>query len=71
MQTNDRGLSYLWDMYTAANEIVEFIRNCSLASFTRNKLLRYAVERQLLALVKQPGMYLSSISKAIRKSLGN
>jgi len=42
--------SYLWDMREAAREIVEFVEGVSHEAFTKNKQLRYAVERQLLVI---------------------
>ena len=42
--------SYLWDMREAGREIVEFIDGVSYDEFTKNKQLRYAIERQLLVI---------------------
>lgn len=50
MPHNDRELSYLWDMQTAAKEIVEFMRGVKFARFEKNKVLRFAAERQLLVI---------------------
>lgn len=43
----DRDVSYLWDMREAAQLALEFTRGESLASFSQDKKLRSAVERQL------------------------
>jgi uncharacterized protein with HEPN domain len=37
----------LWDIREAAREIHEFMRGVKLNQFENNKMLRYAVERQL------------------------
>jgi uncharacterized protein with HEPN domain len=50
MQPENRDLAYLWDMREAAREIVGFLKNIKYSDFTRNNLIRYAVERQLLVL---------------------
>jgi uncharacterized protein with HEPN domain len=50
MQPEDRELSYLWDMREAATEIAAFMQGVKFAEFEKNKLLRYAVERQLLVI---------------------
>jgi uncharacterized protein with HEPN domain len=50
MPVSKRDLSYIWDMRTAAQEILEFMQGVSLAEFERNNQLRYAVERQLMVI---------------------
>jgi len=50
MQINNRDLAYLWDMRTAAQEIMDFMQGVSQSAFVKNNLLRYAVERQLLGI---------------------
>ena len=47
MRPEERDAAYLWDMREAAREVVDFIRGVTYADFERNKLLRYAVERQI------------------------
>jgi len=47
MPPEGRELSYLWDMRQAAREIVEFMQGVKFAEFEKNKVVRYAVERQL------------------------
>jgi len=48
MPSKDREQSYLWDMREAAQEIISFMKDVKFAQFEKNKLLRSAVERQLL-----------------------
>lgn len=50
MPISKRDLAYLWDMRTAAGEIMEFMQGVSQAAFERNNQLRYAVERQLMVI---------------------
>ena len=50
MPVSQRDLSYIWDMRTAAREILEFMQGVSPVEFERNTQLRYAVERQLMVI---------------------
>jgi len=50
MQPENRELAYLWDMREAAQEIVSFVANVKYTDFINNKMIRYAVERQLLVI---------------------
>ena len=50
MPISKRDLSYVWDMWTAAQEILDFMQGVSQAEFERNNQLRYAVERQLMVI---------------------
>jgi uncharacterized protein with HEPN domain len=50
MHPEERDLAYLWDLREAAQEIVAFIKGVSFDGFTKNKMIRYAVERQLLVI---------------------
>jgi uncharacterized protein with HEPN domain len=50
MQPKDRDLAYLWDMREAAREIAAFMKGIPYAEFEKNKILRYATERQLLVI---------------------
>ena len=50
MPVSKRDLSYIWDMRTAAQEILEFMQGVSQTEFERNNQLRYAVERQLMVI---------------------
>ena len=50
MPPHERELSYLWDMKEAANEIIQFMRGVKFSEFEKNKVLRFAAERQLLVI---------------------
>lgn len=50
MQQDDQARSYLWDIRNAAHEINTFMRGVKYTEFENNKILRYAVERQLLVI---------------------
>lgn len=50
MPHNEREPAYLWDMQTAAKEIVQFMRGVKFVEFEKNKVLRFAAERQLLVI---------------------
>ena len=50
MQPKERDAALLWDMREAACEIVEFVKEVSYEEFVSNKVLRYAVERQILVI---------------------
>jgi uncharacterized protein with HEPN domain len=39
--------AYLWDIRDAAREVAGFVRGVKYEEFEKNKVLRYAVERQL------------------------
>lgn len=50
MPPEERDLALLWDMREAAREILEFIQGTAFAHFASNKMLRYAVERQIVVM---------------------
>ena len=50
MRPDEQARSYLWDIRNAAQEINSFLRGVKYAEFENNKILRYAVERQLLVI---------------------
>ena len=50
MQLNDRDKGYLWDMLDAAKDILGFISDVHYEQFEANKMIRFAVERQLLVI---------------------
>ena len=50
MQPEEQDLAFLWDMCTAANDIVAFVKGVKYAGFIQNRMIRYAVERQLLVI---------------------
>jgi len=47
MSLDDQVKAYLWDIREAAREIDDFMRGVKFHQFEKNKMLRYAVERQL------------------------
>jgi len=47
-ERKDAGL--LYDIISAAKDIEVFMEDCDFESFSSNKMLRYAVERQLLVI---------------------
>lgn len=47
MPPDEQAQSYLWDIREAAREINGFMRGIKFHEFEKNKMLRYAVERQL------------------------
>ena len=47
MLPDEQAKAYLWDIREAAREIHEFMRGVKFHQFEQNKMLRYAVERQL------------------------
>jgi uncharacterized protein with HEPN domain len=47
MPLDEQAKSYLWDIREAAREINGFLRRVKFHQFEKNKMLRYAVERQL------------------------
>ena len=50
MQLNERDTSYLWDISEACKDILQFIRDVSFKEFSEKKIIRYAVERQILVI---------------------
>jgi len=50
MPLDEQVRSYLWDIREAGHEIDEFLREIKFHEFEKNKVLRYAVERQLLVI---------------------
>ncbi len=47
MHPDEQVRAYLWDIRDAAREIAGFVRGVSFDQFEKNKVLRYAIERQL------------------------
>ena len=47
MLPDEQTKAYLWDIREAAREIEEFTRGVIFHQFEKNKILRYALERQL------------------------
>jgi uncharacterized protein with HEPN domain len=50
MPLDEQARSYLWDIREAAREIDEFLSGIKFHDFEKNRVLRYAVERQLLVI---------------------
>jgi len=50
MPLDEQSRSYLWDIHEAAREIEEFLRGVKFHEFEKTKVLRYAIERQLLVI---------------------
>ncbi|SRR6266496_5746460 len=50
MPLDEQARSYLWDIREAAREIEQFLRGMKFHEFEKNKVLRYAIERQLLVI---------------------
>ena len=48
MQPKDK--AYLWDISQACKDILEFIEGISFHDFSNKKMIRYAVERQILVI---------------------
>jgi uncharacterized protein with HEPN domain len=63
MPLEEQARSYLWDIHEAAREIQEFLRGVKFHEFEENKILRYAIERQLLVI----GEAAAHISPQFRK----
>jgi uncharacterized protein with HEPN domain len=47
MLPDEQAKAYLWDIREAAREIYGFMHGVKFHQFEKNKMLRYAVERQL------------------------
>jgi uncharacterized protein with HEPN domain len=47
MPLDEQAKSYLWDIREAVREIESFVKGVKFHQFEKNKILRYAVERQL------------------------
>jgi uncharacterized protein with HEPN domain len=50
MLPEEKDAALLWDMHKAASEIVEFVKGANYEKFQSDKILRYAVERQILVI---------------------
>jgi uncharacterized protein with HEPN domain len=50
MRPEDRNIALLWDIREVAREIVEFMKGTTHHPFTSQKVLRYAVERQMMVI---------------------
>jgi len=61
MQPEQRDAALLWDMREAACEIAQFVKGISYEEFESNKVLRYAVERQILVIGEAAGRVSSTL----------
>lgn len=50
MLPNDKDKAYLWDIREACKDILDFIEGVSFQEFSDKKIVRYAVERQILVI---------------------
>jgi uncharacterized protein with HEPN domain len=50
MQPEQKDRALLWDIKEAAQDILEFVEGMSSQDFETNKVVRYAVERQILVI---------------------
>jgi uncharacterized protein with HEPN domain len=50
MQPEQKDAAVLWDIRQAAEDIVEFVKGMKNHQFESNKVVRYAVERQILVI---------------------
>ena len=50
MLPEERDRALVLDMISAAEDILSFIKDCNFEKFSSSKILRYAVERQLLVI---------------------
>jgi uncharacterized protein with HEPN domain len=64
MLPEKKDAALLWDMLHAATEIVQFVEGVTYARFQSDKMLRYAIERQILVI----GEAAKKVSDAFKKS---
>ena len=50
MLPEDRDKAYLWDIAEACKDILQFTNNIEFQEFSTNKMIRYAVERQIIVI---------------------
>lgn len=50
MLPEQRDAAYLWDIHQAAQEVLQFVEGLTFYDFENSKVIRYAVERQLLVI---------------------
>lgn len=65
MLHEERDRTLVLDIISAAEDILSFIKECDYEAFSENKMLRYAVERQLLVI----GEAAKRLSDSFRTSL--
>ena len=64
MQPEQKDAALLWDIRQAAEDIVEFVKGMKAHQFESNKVVRYAVERQILVI----GEAAKNISDSLKES---
>ncbi len=64
MQPEERDVALLWDMREAACEIAQFVKGINYEEFRSNKVLRYAIERQMLVIGEAAGHVSSTFRDA-------
>ena len=64
MLPEERDIALLWDMRQAAKEILEFVAEINYEKFESSKVVRYAVERQILVI----GEAAKKVSSTFRKA---
>jgi uncharacterized protein with HEPN domain len=64
MLPDEKDAALLWDMLNASTEIIQFVKGVKYAEFVSNKILRYAIERQILVI----GEAAKKVSTAFKKS---
>ena len=50
MQPEQKDAALLWDIKQAAEDIIDFVKEMDAHQFESNKVVRYAVERQVLVI---------------------
>ena len=50
MQPEQKDAALLWDIRQTAEDILEFVKGIKAHQFESNKIVRYAVERQILVI---------------------
>jgi len=50
MLPKERYKAYLWDIVEACKDILQFTDNIEFQEFSTNKMIRYAVERQIIVI---------------------
>lgn len=63
MQPEQKDAALLWDIKQAAEDIIDFVKGMQADQFESNKVVRYAVERQILVI----GEAAKNISDSLKK----
>ena len=67
MLDEQRDATYLWDIHQAGQEVLQFVNGLTFYDFKNNKMIRYAVERQLLV-IGEAANHISESFKASKRS---